>query len=183
MGRTALLGSGAGPPPGLPDPRACPRGTRAASRVVAPNTHRPPSLTVCPPAPATGDGHPGRPHARRPTGACAPWGVPRPSLAAPQTLHRQWGWSDTGCVPTGAIPWSVGGGWEIAGDCSDGHAAHQETGYRPRVGGGHHGHARRGRRSQGHGAYLRETRVRTYGRPGAYLRETNFTLSLFSTNT
>ena len=62
----------------------------------------------------------------------------------------------------------------------------------------HHGHARRGRRSQGHGAQRRETgvrtygrpgcvptgdRVRTYGRPGAYLRETNFTLSLFSTNT
>ena len=115
----------------------------------------------------------------------APWGVPRPSLAAPQTLHRQWSWSDTGCVLTGAIPWSVGGGWEMAGDRSDGHAAYQETGCRV----AHHGRARRGRRSRRHGAYLRETRVRTYGRPGcvptgdqgAYLRETNFSVSLDET--
>jgi hypothetical protein len=110
----------------------------------------------------------------------AHWGVPLHSLAAPQTLHRQWGWSDTGCVPTGAIPWSVGGAREMAGDRSDGHAAHQETGCHPRVGGwpimgaqeeaGAHEDTVRtyGRRP----AYLRETRVRTYGRRPAYLRET-----------
>jgi hypothetical protein len=109
-----------------------------------------------------------------------PWGVPRPSLAAPQTLHRHLGWSDTGCVPTGAIPWSVGGGWEMAGDRSDGHAAHQETGCRLYVGCAP-SWARKERQALtrtrcvptgDQGAYLRETRVRTYGRPGAYLRET-----------
>jgi len=33
-----------------------------------------------------------------------PWGWLCPSLAEPQTLHRQSGWSATGCVSTGAIP-------------------------------------------------------------------------------
>ena len=42
-----------------------------------------------------------------------PWGWRCLSLAEPQTLHRESGWSATGCVSTGAIPWSVGGG---AGD-------------------------------------------------------------------
>src|SRR5213592_1356078 len=40
---TALLVDGAGPPPGLPDLRACPRGTHAASLVVFPSIPRPPS--------------------------------------------------------------------------------------------------------------------------------------------
>ena len=130
-------------------------------------------------------------HGRR-----APWGVPRPSLAEPQTLHCQWGWSDTGCDLTGSIPWSVGGGWEMAGDRSDGHATHQETGCRPRVGGGPLW-ARKKRqaltktrcvptgdrvRTYGRpGCVPTGDRVRTYGRPGAYLRETNFSVSLDET--
>ena len=110
----------------------------------------------------------------------APWGVPRPSLAAPQTLHRQWGWSDTGCVPTGAIPWSVGGGWEIAGDRRDGHAADQETGCRLCVGCSP-SWARKERQALtrkrcvptgDRGAYLRETGCVPTGDQGAYLRET-----------
>src|SRR5437660_7917424 len=75
---------------GLPDPRAYPRGTRAASLIIAPNTHRPPSLAVYPPAPATGDEHPGRPHARRPTGAAFPGACRAPAWLRPRRCTATW---------------------------------------------------------------------------------------------
>jgi hypothetical protein len=117
-----------------------------------------------------------------------PWGWRCLSLAEPQTLHRESGWSATGCVSTGAIPWSVGGG---AGDggrpqrwarCPSGDRLPPPCGVWPIMGaqgeaGVHEDMVRSDERPEcvppgAAPAYLRETGVRTYGRPGAYLRET-----------
>jgi hypothetical protein len=125
-----------------------------------------------------------------------PCGWPCPSLAEPQTLRHQPGWPATGCGPTGAIAWSVGGGeaaapetgtppirrppaaalWGVAHHGREGEAGAQEDTVRT--------YGRPGCVPPGDApTYLRETGVRTSWRRPAYLRETNFTINLYCTIT